>query len=55
MYKIDNLTAFLILIFLINEVTPRRLIFVQETFRHGARYPIQSMSKDKSDFVIKEN
>jgi hypothetical protein len=55
MYKIDNLTTFLILIFLINAVTPRRLIFVQETFRHGARYPIKPMSNDKSDFVIKEN
>ena len=55
MYKIDNLAALLILIFLINAAMPRRLIFVQETFRHGARYPIQSMSNDKSDFVIKEN
>lgn len=54
MYKID-VTIFFILIFLINVATPRRLIFVQETFRHGARYPIQSMSNDKSDFVIKEN
>jgi hypothetical protein len=30
------------------------LIFVQELFRHGARYPIFPSTIDKSDYAIKE-
>jgi|JI6StandDraft_1071083.scaffolds.fasta_scaffold253415_1 hypothetical protein len=32
-----------------------RLIFVQQVFRHGARYPIYPSQKDGSDFAIKQH
>lgn len=32
----------------------RRLIYVQEIFRHGARYPINPMSNDDSEYVNSE-
>lgn len=32
-----------------------RLIFVQQVFRHGARYPIYPSPKDGSDFAIQQH
>lgn len=32
----------------------RKLIYVQEIFRHGARYPIRAMSNDDSEYVESE-
>lgn len=48
----------LILAFLsasLTEAQSPRLIFVQQVFRHGARYPIFPSSKDKSDFATEQH
>lgn len=48
MYKGSYFILALTLLFLLPKDEARKLIFVQEIFRHGARYPIKAMKNDKS-------
>lgn len=43
-----------IVLLLIAYATSKRLIYVEEVFRHGARYPIRKMTNDKSDLAEEE-
>lgn len=48
------MSKILILIFLA-QICLCRLVMVQETFRHGARYPIYPMKNDMTDYAILED
>lgn len=48
------MSKILILIFL-GQIALCRLVMVQETFRHGARYPIYPMKNDMTDYAITED
>ena len=48
MPKASYIILALILLFMLPQTEAKKLIFVQEIFRHGARYPMLSMKNDKS-------
>lgn len=50
-----SLLLLILLALAIGITQPRKLIYVQEIFRHGARYPIRAMSNDNSEYVNSEN
>ena len=48
-------TLLLIACFMTISLADKRLIFVQELFRHGARYPIYPSQEDNTMFAVEEN
>lgn len=47
----QTLTALLLLLSLISLSCPQKLIFVQQVFRHGHRYPLYASKLDNSTFI----
>ena len=43
-----------LLVLLIANIVGKKLIYVQELFRHGARYPLSTFDTDNSEFASEE-
>lgn len=56
MFELKPMFLFIFLMFSSHVlVMSKKLIQVHEIFRHGARYPLHSSPRDKSEYALQEN